>query len=182
MTDTLTEHIERFAAICALLDRDDGPATRASGAAGVGEAEWLAAREKWLPVLVAGEPDIAVRFARAYARACLGLPTLPEPDRTVEMAVCTGNEPVLPFKPRQVQPRPARAESEPGDTTLEVPRVNVTKAPVLPFAPPAPTAPAPAGRRQQRLQRFDTQTGRPLPEPVWVDEPEPPKGRGTPQP
>jgi hypothetical protein len=132
-------------------------------------------------VLAAGEaPEIAVRFARAYARACLGPPTSPEPDRTVEMAVCTGAEPVLPFEPRPVRPRLMRAETEHGEATLEVPRGAVPKAAVLPFAPAVP--PAPAGRRQ-RLQRFDTQTGRPLPEPVWVNEPEPPpKGRGTPQP
>ncbi len=61
--------IERFAQLCAQLDNgslgDDILA-----AAGLDEAGWQALSVHWLPQLAAGEaPDLALRFATAYARA-----------------------------------------------------------------------------------------------------------------
>jgi hypothetical protein len=44
--------------------------------------------------------------------------------------------------------------------------------PALPFADEAPAS-QPSGPSGKRLARFDTQTGKPLPVPVWVDVPKP---------
>jgi hypothetical protein len=72
---------------------------------------------------------------------------------------------LLPPAPRE--PAAARdalpATTDPADATLES-----AQAAVALFAP----RPAATGWRQ-RLARFDTQTGQPLPEPRWVDEPTP---------
>jgi hypothetical protein len=134
VTDTLTfDHsIEHFAGMCAALDGENGTLARLA----IDDTEWHTAQARWLPVLASGgAPDVAARFARAYALARLG--EVEESDRTLEM-VRTDIAPVLPFKPRDV-----RAGDERGEVTVEVP-VGVVRPKALPFA------------------RFDTQTGLPL--------------------
>lgn len=136
MTDTLTidPSIERFAEMCAALDGEEGALARLP----VDDIQWHILRTRWLQVLASGEaPDIAVRFAHAYALARLG--GAEEADRTMEM-VRGDLAPVLPFKPRDVP-----AGDERGEVTVEVP-VGAVRPKALPFA------------------RFDTQTGLPLPE------------------
>jgi hypothetical protein len=103
---------------------------------------------------------------RSYARALLG----DDEDRTLELKPHAHFSAALPFRPR-VAPEVAAGEG----ATLEVSPATRQVPPALPFAPaPAlPFAPAPA-RRCGRLQHFDTQTGKPLATPIWVDEPETP--------
>jgi hypothetical protein len=155
------EELERFAALCAVLDTDEG-AARVRAAAGVNEAEWMAVRARWLPVLASGNaPDLAACFATAYARACRATTIA---DHTLELAP-HAQQPhaALPFRPLA-----GRVDGDGAGATQVVPPGAVPPAAPLPFAAAAPVA-------RQRLVRFDPQTGRPLPEPVWVDAPEPPR-------
>lgn len=173
MTEHDQDSIERFAVLCA---------THADIGAEANEAAFCAARDRWLPVLASEDAtDIAARFGRAYARALLGdargrrasadrpprAPADDEDDRTVELTAHVLAGAALPFRPP-----PARIAQDHADATLEVPPGAPASA-QLPFV--APAAAAPAQTRRQRLHHFDTQTGKPLPEPVWVDEPTPPR-------
>ena len=96
-------------------------------------------------------------------------------DRTAELRI-PRSAPVLPFamgRPgedsgvrrapaqRRIYEPPIRPASVPGETTLEIPILGAL-APVLPFVAPRPVG---------RLHRFDTQTGLPLANPIWIDEP-----------
>jgi hypothetical protein len=96
-------------------------------------------------------------------------------DRTAELRVPRSAS-VLPFatgRPnedsgvrrapaqRRIYEPPIRPASVPGETTLEIP-IFGARAPVLPFEAPRPVG---------RLHRFDTQTGLPLANPIWIDEP-----------
>jgi hypothetical protein len=95
-------------------------------------------------------------------------------DRTAELRIPRA-APVLPFSTARpgehsgVRPAPARRRIyEPpirpapvsADVTLEIPTLDA-RAPVLPFEAPRPVG---------RLHRFDTQTGLPLANPIWIDE------------
>lgn len=155
MTEHDNDSIEHFATLCA----------RASGGQAVDDDRWSAARGCWLPVLASGEaPEIGARFAVAYARALLGAADATEEgDRTLELQPHAHFAAALPFRPRVAPEVAARGD---GDATLEVLPAARPAAPSLPFAP------SPATRRQ-RLQQFDTQTGKPLATPIWVEEPEP---------
>jgi hypothetical protein len=149
MNEHEKDSIEHFAIHCARL----------SGGLVLDDEAWKAARIRWLPVLASAEaPDLGARFAVAYARALLG----EEEDRTLELKPHAHFADALPFRPRVAPEVVAR-----GDATVEVSPVARPVAPPLPFAPAA-------GPRRGRLQHFDTQTGKPLTAPIWVDEPKTP--------
>jgi hypothetical protein len=155
MSEHDKDSIEQFATLCARASC--GPVSDEDG--------WTASRSRWLPLLASADaPEVGARFAVAYARALLGAgQATQEDDRTLELEPHAHFGAALPFRSR-VAPEVAAGE----DATLEVSPAARPVPPALPFAP----APAP---RRGRLQHFDTQTGKPLPEPIWVDEPTPPK-------
>lgn len=61
---------------------------------------------------------------------------------------------------RRIYEPSLRPATVPGETTLDIPILRAL-APVLPFEAPRPVG---------RLHRFDTQTGLPLANPIWIDE------------
>jgi hypothetical protein len=150
---------------------------------------------------------LALRFGRAYAHARrqVGKPALPEswpadlaaedtdvdaappvpkPDDPAKMTVAGGFPlagPAVPFRSPPMgttaglerlhsppsRPQPA-ATVESAERTVEVAVLaTAERAAVLPFRPTP-------GRR---LHKFDSQTGLPLPVPIWVDEPPAPSRR-----
>jgi hypothetical protein len=200
-TTALAHNIEHFAQLCALLDDGSVQRAAVLDAAGLDETTWCQLRVAWLPRLAAGDAlTLALRFGRAYAhvRRQAGKPPLsepwpaelaaedtdvdaappvPEPDDPTEMTVAGGFPlagPAVPFRsppmgttaglerlPSPLSRPQAVANVDPAERTLEVPVHAAAARSVLPFRP-AP------GRR---LHRFDSQTGLPLPVPIWVDEP-----------
>jgi hypothetical protein len=106
-----------------------------------------------------------------------------EPDLTAEIALPLAG-PATPFRaPPLLPPPPALALPESPIYLPELPPADGTEATVeVPFSPPPPPHAAlpfapPMRGRPQRLVRFDTATGRPLPQPYWIDEPTPPQLR-----
>src|SRR5690349_17560716 len=80
-------------------------------------------------------------------------------------------------QPEAAQPRPAPPGLDETSTTHAW--ASPPARPVLPFEPQKPPAPEPLSPTSappgKRLIRFDSQTGEPLPSPVWVDIPTPPE-------
>jgi hypothetical protein len=178
---------EALAQLSACLDV--GCVVRADvlAAAGLDEAAWQRLRAEWLAQLAAGDgPGLAQRFSRAYARARqqpgaelvdmedtlsdASPPVAPDADvdGTAELALPPAG-PALPFRVSALLPPPqafAQAAPDPAEMTLEVPCTSPPSHAALPFVP------AVTGRRQ-RLVCYDTATGRPLPQPYWINEPTP---------
>jgi len=69
---------------------------------------------------------------------------------------------------RHEPPAPPPPEEDDGHATVMINR-DAAFGPALPFMQP------PAGPPGKRLVRFDSQTGKPLPEPIWVDVTDPGK-------
>ncbi len=198
-TTALAHNIERFAQLCALLDDGSVRRAAVLDAAGLDETTWCQLRVAWLPRLAAGDAlALALRFGRAYAHARRqagkpavpepwpaelvaedtdvdAAPPVPEPDDPTEMTVAGGFPlagPAVPFRSppvgttaglERLPSPPSRAQAaaiEPAERTLEVPVLATAERAALPFRPTP-------GRR---LHRFDSQTGLPLPVPIWVDE------------
>jgi len=153
--------IERFAAICAQLD--DGFADRALilGTAGFDESSWKRLETGWTTQIAEGsDGSLARRFGEAYAAARGPRSGLPFSSANVGEECGIRPEPA---QRRIYEPpiRPASSATDATESTIEVP-VFAQRPPVLPFVPPRPPC--------RRLHRFDTQTGLPLPNPIWIDD------------
>ncbi len=176
--------LERFAAICAQLD--DGFADRALllVTAGFDESSWKRLEEAWTTqIMEDSDSALSRRFGEAYAaarRPGAGTPTPTallapgprflndqvQPWREEAAAVsldASGVAPALLSQCRLDEPpcRPAFSATDATESTMEVP-VFAQRPPVLPFVPPRPPC--------RRLHRFDSQTGLPLPTPLWIDD------------
>lgn len=186
---SLADSIERYADLCARLDAAFPDRAAVLRAANLDESSLTGLQAHWTAQLItpSGE-EIAARFGAAYAAARSRLIAHDEDtwpadstaaNRTAEIR-CHRFTPALPFVPARpgeesgIRPapafrrvheppiRPASSATEASERTMEIP-VFAPRPPVLPFAPPQPPF--------RRLHRFDSQTGLPLPNPYWIDEP-----------
>lgn len=189
----LIDSIDRYAELCARLD--DVFASRAAtlSAAGLDEQAWTALCAQWAERLCATTgAAFAERFGDIYsatrrdlrAPALLGtaardprfVSTEAQPWRAEAARVsldATGSAPPLeipdavPALRRIHEPPILPADGDATERTIEVP-VYAQRPPVLPFQRARPIS--------RRLHMFDTQTGLPLPKPLWIDD------AGTPDP
>jgi hypothetical protein len=191
---TSPEHsIERFAELVALVDDGLTPRSTVLRAAELDADAWRRIEGQWMARLAAGdEPDIALRFARRYGLTRQSFSTAAAGEGGAPLPQMSGTDvddtlPDVPegvisdgpdLAPASYPPAAAgdlvRTAADPTDVTIGCTPDAASKR-VLPFVPPGGPvfvpSPAPPGKR---LARFDTQTGQPLPVPIWVDEPVPP--------
>lgn len=188
----LADSVERYAELCALLDAPFVDRASILRSANLDEASFADLLTQWTDKLTSPGGADAARFGAAYAaaRKALSAPRLAaEDDDTWPSDLAVGNRtaeirclrvaPALPFDPSPVEEesrvrrlpavrriyeppiRPAPGAIDESDRTMEVP-VFGPRPQVLPFV--APGAPG------RWLHRFDTQTGLPLPNPLWSDD------------
>jgi hypothetical protein len=188
----LTDSIDRYAELCAQLDDAFAPRAAILGSVGLDEQAWTGLTAQWAGRLCAGDGGVfAQRFGDVYAATRCRmlapkqrgaaqpdsrfLSTEEQPWRA-EAARVSLDMPALPFRParadeasgvrlapapRRIHEPPIRPEPTTAESTTEVP-IFAEQQPVLPFEP--------ARVPYRRLHRFDTQTGLPLPSPIWIDE------------
>jgi len=201
MANRADADIESFAELTARLDHPFADRASILRSAGLDEAAYLRHKNRWSADLAGAlSPELAQRFGEAYARAVHAkaepireeaaivaretkaeAPWVPEGMRHFTSLQETQPaadgpppaRPVLPFdaaaKPSPSPPLPVRPPAPPalGDTAGIDPLALPAASAVLPF-----DAAATPGKR---LIRFDSQTGEPLPTPVWVDLPASPE-------
>lgn len=155
-TKDKVDSVEAYAELVAKLG--DPAADRAAllAARGLDEAVWLEADARWQALLRRKDPEIADRFCAAYREALAetvgGAPT----DRAPPMFPDNDDATAREAETRQM---PARANAN----------ASATPAPEgSPRLAPSETPTHPSMHSGMRLLRFDPQTGRPLPRPLWV--------------
>lgn len=163
-TRSSADSIEQYAALCARLDDAFPDRATILRSANLDEGSFRALQARWIEQLIA--PDggaLADTFGAAYSAARRGIvdqPALPfrsartDEDSGLRLAPapCRIHEPPI---------RPAVVANDAPGSTEEMP-IFARRPPVLPFA--APHVPF------RRLHRFDTQTGLPLRDPIWIED------------
>ena len=188
--------IERFAEIAALVDDGYVPRLDLLAAAGLDHTSWKHLERHWMVCLAEGtDPDFAVRFATTYARtrASLASTTASEAHepyrpgdaddtlreggdaaaRRAEHARLARDGTIEPGGDSQMQ---TGAADPPAGVDVTVGcAADAAARGALPFMPAVATPPSGSPPPGKRLALFDTQTGKRLATPVWIDAPEDPK-------